>query len=383
MFAVLRTVLSRFAGLFGAARFDGEVDDEVRAHLALLAERFARQGMTPEEARYAALRQFGGITPLKERLRERQRWPQIETTWQDVRYGFRMLAKTPALTVMVVFTLGLGIGANSAIFSVVNAFLLRPLPVKDPQQIVVLANSEERNPDPHDLSYLDYQDYRVHCDAFTDISGFIMGFAGLSSEGRSDRILVSYVPGNYFSMLGLEPQHGRLILPGEGEKPGADPVIVLGYSFWKRRFLADPSVIGKSVYLNARSYTIVGVAAKNFRGTFAIADMDAYLPLGMAAVNPERKDLFTNRGNRSFCTLGRLKPGVSLRQAEASLQVIAYAFDLLWLDGQDLRARPLIERKRLLRSIMPKQPSVLLYASHIERNGVESFRLTLTTADFE
>jgi predicted permease len=247
----------------------------------------------------------------------------MESFWQDVRFGMRMLAKAPALTAMVVLTLGLGIGANTAIFSVVNAFLLRPLPVKNPEQIVVVANSTESDTDPHELSYLDYLDYRAHCNAFADITGYRLGFVGLSSGGRSNRILVSYVPGNYFGTLGLDPQLGRLILPSEGEKPGADPVVVLGNSFWRRRFGGDPAVIGKMVNVNARPYTIIGVAPEKFRGTFALAEMDAFLPLGMAALDPSYKDSFTHRGNQSFRVVGRLKPGVSPRQAEAALQVIA------------------------------------------------------------
>lgn len=247
----------------------------------------------------------------------------METFWQDVRYGLRMLVKTPALTLMVVLTLGLGIGANTALFSLVNAFLLRPLPVKAPQELVVVANSHEENTDPHDISYLDYQDYRAHCDAFTDISGMLIGSVGLSTKGHAERTLVSYVTSSYFSTLGVEPQLGRVILPGEGDKPGTDPIIVLGHSFWRRRFAGDPSVVGKSVTINGRPFTVIGVAPEKFRGTFAVAEMDAYLPIGMASLDDSYKDVFTHREDHEMRVLARLKPGIGIRQAQASLAVIA------------------------------------------------------------
>ena len=206
----------------------------------------------------------------------------METFWQDVRYGLRMLAKSPALTTMVVLTLALGIGANTAMFSVVNSFLLRPLPVKNPQQLVVVANSHEENTDPHNISLLDFQDYRAHSDAFTDMSGFALGFVGLSLDGRAERAVTAYVTSSYFSILGIEPKLGRFILPGEGDKPGTDPVVVLGYSYWKRRFAGDPSAVGKTVKINGQAFTIIGVGPENFHGTFSLVDMEAYLPMGMA-----------------------------------------------------------------------------------------------------
>ncbi len=247
----------------------------------------------------------------------------MDSFWQDLRYGLRMLLKTPALTAMVVLTLGLGIGANTAIFSVVNAFMFRPLPVKDPQQIMVVANSHPGNDSPHRISYLDYQDYRAHSDAFTDLTAFYLDFVGLSVDGRAERCFAGFVTGNYFSMLGVEPALGRLILPTEGNTQGADPVLVLGHGFWKRRFGGDPSVVGKAVSLNGHPFTVVGVVPEYFHGTFVVGEMDAYLPLGMAILDPLAKDLFTKRDDHDLQVLGRLKPGVSRKQAEASVQVIA------------------------------------------------------------
>jgi macrolide transport system ATP-binding/permease protein len=247
----------------------------------------------------------------------------METIWQDIRYGIRSLVKSPGFTVVVVLTLALGLGANSAIFSVVNAFLLRPLPVQNPEQLTVLGVKHEGNMDAHPISYLDYQDYRAHSEAFSDMSGFLLGFVGLSTGGRAERMVVSFVTPNYFTMLGLEPGLGRLILPSEGQKLGADPVLVLGYSYWQKRFGGDPNVVGMVVHVNGQPFTIVGVVPKRFHGTYAVAELDGYLPLDMNDLSGESKGFYTERDSHSLSVLGRLKPGVSLAQGQASLSVIA------------------------------------------------------------
>ena len=234
-----------------------------------------------------------------------------------------MLAKTPALTIMVVITLGLGIGANTALFSVVNAILLRPLPVPHPEQITVVANSHEENKDPHDISLLDFQDYRKNSEAFTGMSAYLPGFVGITTEGHAARAVIGYVTSSYFSLLGIQPQLGRFILPGEGDKPGTDLVLVLGNAYWKRRFAGDPSVLGKIVTVNGQPFTVIGVVPEDFHGTYALVEMDAYLPMGMTSLDPSYKDIFTLRDNHSLHVLARLKPGVSIQQAQASLEVIA------------------------------------------------------------
>ena len=247
----------------------------------------------------------------------------MESFWQDVRYGLRMLVKSRGLTILIVITLGLGIGANAAIFSVLNSFLLRPLPVEHPEQLVVPAISHPGNEDPHNMSYLDIQDYRKNSNAFSDIAAYDFAFVGLSTDNRADRICAAYVTGNYFSLLGVRPALGRMILPSEGQTAGADPVLVLGNKFWKRRFSADPSVVGKSVKVDGNAFTIVGVAPETFHGTYSFADFDGYLPVSMAAMDPETKDLLNKRDRHSLHPLARLKPGVSLKQGLASLQVVA------------------------------------------------------------
>jgi macrolide transport system ATP-binding/permease protein len=263
----------------------------------------------------------------------------METFWQDVRYAVRMVIKNRALTFIIVLTLGLGIGANAAIFSVVNSFLLRPLPVKDADQLMVLAISHPGNDDPHNISYLDMQDFRKGSTAFSDVSAFAIGFVGLTDHGASERITVSYVTGNFFTMLGVKPALGRMILPAEGQTAGADPVIVLGHSYWNRRFGGDPSVVGRAVDVNGRPFTIIGVVPTEFHGAYSVAEMDAYLPMGMSAIDSENTDIMTKRDSHSLHVLGSLTRGTSIQQATASLNLISHQLSAQYPDtDNDLRA---------------------------------------------
>lgn len=173
--------------------------------------------------------------------------PCMDSLWQDVRLGARSLLKAPLFTAAVVITLGLGIGANAAVFTIVNRMLLKPLPVRDPGGLYVLAVQHEGNEDPHNLSWLDYQDFRDKSGAFADLAAYEVDFVGLSAGNRAERIAVSYVTSNYFSMLGVPPGLGRLLQPGDAQEPGTDPVIVLGHSYWAKRFNRDPSIVGRAV----------------------------------------------------------------------------------------------------------------------------------------
>src|SRR5271166_613294 len=215
MFAYFRTILSRFAGLFGAARFDNEMDDELKEHLSLLTERYVSQGMSPEDARHAALRQFGGVTPLKENLRERRTWPQFETTWQDLRYAMRQLRKSPGFTLAAVVTLALGIGANSTVFTIINTAFLRPLPVEKPEQLVFFNQGQNVN-----FSYPDYLDFRNRNDVLSGLASCRFVAAGMSiSSGNNARVWAYEATANYFELLGVKPFLGRLFDPQDDEKP--------------------------------------------------------------------------------------------------------------------------------------------------------------------
>ncbi|MGB8850766.1 MAG: ABC transporter permease [Candidatus Acidiferrales bacterium] len=245
------------------------------------------------------------------------------TLVQDIRIALRMLAKNPGFSMVVVLTLALGIGANTAVFSIVNSFLFNPLPVRDAGRLIVVAYHDPQLSFAHQVSNPDFQDFQAHSDVTSDMTAFLVNFAGLSGDNRSERILVTYAKGNYFSSLGVQPALGRLFLPSEGEVPGADPIIVLGHSYWMRRFNGDPSVVGKSVNLNGRPVTVVGVVPKAFFGTFYIVESDAYVPLGMYAGSGGSPNILTDRKDRQLRALAHLKPGVSIERARVSLQLAA------------------------------------------------------------
>ncbi len=248
----------------------------------------------------------------------------METLLQDIRYGARMLMKNPGFMIVAVITLALGIGANTAIFSMVDAFLLRPLPVKDPAQITVLAYQLRQGNFQTQFSVADYRDVRDQSTGvFSDVFAYQFGLDGLSVDGKADRIMTNYVSGNYFSALGLKPALGRFILPSEGDVVGADPVMVLGYSYWQARFGGDPGIIGRKVAVDGKPVTIVGVAPKGFVGVYPILSVQGYLPMGMAIIAGNPSDFMTNRQIRNVPILARLRPGVSLQHAQAVLTVVS------------------------------------------------------------
>ena len=274
---------------------------------------------------------------------------RFDTLVQDVRLGFRMLIKSPAFTITVALTLGLGIGANAAVFSIINTMLLRPLPVSNPRNLYVLSTTHQENQDPHNVSWLDYLEYEKRRDIFPDMSACAISFAGLSADNRADRIAVSYVTGSYFPMLGIRPAVGRLIQTDEGRVHGADPIVVLGHRYWKKRFNGDPSVVGRTVRINAQPTTIVGVVPEEFLGTYTLVEFDAYMPLGMMFPDAAYKEIVERRDNHELRVLARLAPGVDLARAQAGIDVMARQLETQFPDTNktvrmrlipEYRARP-------------------------------------------
>ena len=247
----------------------------------------------------------------------------METFKQDVIYGLRLLWKSPGFTVVAALTLALGIGANTAIFSMVSWLLLRPLPVDRPMEIVELAFQQQHSGTYNQFSIPEYRDIREQSAAqFEGVAGYQIGLDGLSLDNKAERTMTYYVTGNFFGMMGLKPALGRLLTPSEGEVPDADPVLVLGYQYWQKRFNGDPSAVGRKVLLNGRPFTIVGVAPEDFHGPYPILEAQAYLPLGMLGIEGNPADFMQNRGLRSLVVMARLKQGVALDQARAGVKVI-------------------------------------------------------------
>ena len=249
--------------------------------------------------------------------------------WQDLRYAARTLRNAPAFTIIAVVALGLGMAVNTTIFSVINGMLLRPLPVPHAEQLAVLAMEQPGMSGFQRFSYPDYQDIGHQTSVFSDLLAYRITLTALSADRKVDQCIVTRVSGNYFLALGIQAAAGRLILPTEGQTPGADPILVLGYSYWKKRFAGDSQVIGKHVEVNGHAVIIVGVAPKGFHGAYAILDSDGYVPLSAAIGSKGMEEnsveqVWTQRGDRSLSLLGRLKSGVSLKQAQASLNVAAH-----------------------------------------------------------
>jgi predicted permease len=248
--------------------------------------------------------------------------------WQDIRYAARTLRNAPAFTIIAVVALGLGMAVNTPVFSVINGMLLRPLPVPHAEQLTVLAMAQPGMSGFQPFSYPVYQDISHQTNAFSDVFAYRITLTSLSADRKVDQAILTRVSGNYFSTLGIHSAAGRLILPSEGQTPGADPILVLGYSYWKKRFAGDSQVIGKHVQINGHPVTVVGVAPERFHGTYTILDSDGYVPLsaviGSKGMEENSvKQLWTQRGDRGLSLLGRLKSNVSLKQAQASLTVAA------------------------------------------------------------
>lgn len=250
----------------------------------------------------------------------------MRTLFQDVRYGIRMLMKNPAMTLVAAMTLALGIGANTTIFSAVNGLMLRPLPVANADRLVVFDGQAQGGANTFDqFPFPDFQDIRSQADGFSDVLGYTLSLAGMESGGKVEPVIYSYVSSNFFQSLGLKPAVGRLIYGAETEKRGTENVVVLGYDYWKKRFNGDASIVGQQVKMNSHPVTVIGVAPEGFHGTYALVDMQAYLPFGMRTlwITGNKDDYWTKRADGDVKLLGILKPGVSRQQAQVSANVVA------------------------------------------------------------
>ena len=246
----------------------------------------------------------------------------METLLQDLRYAARMLMKKPGFTLVAVLTLGLGIGANTAIFSLVNTILLRPLPIARPEQVVTLNSGVPGRGSFPLIGYPEYKEYRDRNQALAGLAAYGGATVSLSSNGSNERISGSYVTGNYFSLLGVGAALGRVIAPEDDRTPGGHPVVMLTYQCWQQRFGADPQIIGQSVLISGRNYTVIGVTPPEFRGTELASTPELWFPM-MMKTGIEVSSGSLKRGASPVSTIGRLRDGVSWAQAESDLNLVA------------------------------------------------------------
>jgi len=294
-----------------------ELDQDIRDHIARETQDNIERGMSPEEARYAAMRKFGNVTQVMEETREVWNFIWLGQLLQDIRFGLRMLRKNPGFTAVAVLTLALGIGANAAVFSVVYAVLLRPLPYKDSPSLIVL-NETTPMVGTVSVSYPNFLDWRNQSRTFSEMSAIRgVGF-NLAGVTQPENISGDAVSPNFLSMMGVRPFLGRDFDASE-EKAGTPPVILLSYSLWQSHFGGDPNIVGRTIKLDDRSFTIVGVLPSNYR---SLDKTDVMLPIGVWIT--DNSEDAKERGSRGdLGVIGRLATGVSLTKARAEMEGIA------------------------------------------------------------
>ena len=248
----------------------------------------------------------------------------METLLQDFRYAFRALLKNRAITLISVITLAIGIGANTIVFSAINAFFLRPLPVRDGDRLITISEHPPGTAEAISFSWPDYVDFKQQAQGISDVLGYRIDMVGVSQKGTTpERVFGALVTGNYFPGLGIKPVAGEFFSGDSTDRPGSEPVMVLGYTYWQKRFHGDPNIVGQQLDVDGHPMTVVGVAPEGFTGLYSIVETPVYLPLGFSAVTDPKTDFWTNRGNRQLNAFGFLNPGTTLPQVQASLRVIA------------------------------------------------------------
>ena len=303
---------------FRRGGWEREMSDELRDHIERQTDANIAAGMPRDEARRQAMLQFGGAEAVKEDCREQSSGFWLETLWSDVRYGVRMMARSPGFTIVAILTLALGIGANTAIFSVVNGVLLNPLPFPQPEQLVSLSESKP-NFATGSISYLNFRDWQRNNHTFSSMAIAREYSFSLSGGGESEFVTAEFVSSDFFPLLGVNPVVGRTFAPEE-DQPGAAPVAMISAGFWKRKFGAAPEIVGKPLILDGKSYTIIGVLPPSFDLLVrSFRPSDIYVAIGRWT-----HPLLMQRGaGLGIHGIGRLKPGVTIEQARADMDEVS------------------------------------------------------------
>jgi len=336
----LKSISNRLRNLLRKDAVERETDQELRFHLERQIATNIASGLSPEEARRIALLDFGGVEQFKEDCREARGVNRIESLLVDLRYGFRALRKSPGFAIVSVLTLALGIGANTAIFSMVNALLLHPYNFRNLDSLVRVW--EDRGIDEgYDARYIapaDAEDLRSTNSVFEGLTTYRFQSFGLGMEGDVQPILGCRVSANFFNVLGITPSAGRLFSPAE-EQPGADQVAILSYGTWQRRFGGDPQLLGKTISLNGRVYTVVGIMPRDFDYPVPV---ELWVPLAFTPA--ERAD----RAQLSLNALARLSTGVSVSQARAELANFSHRAGLEYPKTNAGRSATLLQLRKEL-----------------------------------
>jgi predicted permease len=340
-----RIFMQRLAGVFRRGRLESDLDAELRSHLEMAVEMNLLEGMTDKEARREALRSFGGVEQTKELYREQRGLPMIETTVQDLRFGLRILRRSPGFSALAILCLTLGIGANAAVFSWVEGILFRPYPaVSHQERLLAVGGTERDEPRGTPLSWPDFADLQRSSTLFETL--FVSKITGttLSIGDRAERTTGSIVSANYFDAIGVHPILGRGFERGEDIGRSAHPVTVISYQLWQGRFKGDPQIIGKTQRLNGVVHTIVGVAPEGFYGTFVGWAMQFWVPASMEEIFEAGGYKLEDRGARWIEAYARLKPGVTREQAQQETSAVAKRLEADYPDtnrGRSMQLWPL------------------------------------------
>ena len=321
---LLRAFLQRLSALFRRRHLEDDLDEELRSHLEMAIELNLRKGMPPAEARRQALCSFGGVEQTKERYRDQRGLPMLETTLQDLRFGLRMLRRSPGFSILAILCLTLGIGANAAVFSWIEGILFRPYPaVTHQERLVAVGEITIGEGRGNPLSWPDFLDLQRNCTLCETV--FVSKITGttLSIGERAERTIGSIVSANYFDAIGVHPILGRGFLPGEDTGQSAHPIVVISYQLWQGRFKGDPQIVGKAQRLNGVVHTIVGVAPEGFFGTFVGWGMQFWVPASMEDIFEAGGYKLEDRGARWIEAYARLKPGATLQQAQQEVAAIS------------------------------------------------------------
>ena len=329
-----RRIIAKLRSLFANKRAEEDLAREVASHLTLLADDFERRGMSPEEARLAARRAYGGVEQAKQAHRDERSLLWIEQTMQDLRYGLRTLSKSPGFTITAVLTLALGIGACTAIFSLVNAVLIRSLPYGDPSRLVYLYTPNRQFKLPVELfdpTYADFYDLKKESHSFQDMTAFGQSVFSLASQGAAERASAARVDGDFFQTFQATPELGRAIGPADDQQ-GHENVAVISHALWQSMFGLAADILNRSLLLDGKSYQIIGVMPQGFEyphfsdipyGEAQYKTTQVWVPL---ALTPHQR---ADRDNASGTAVARLKPGVSIAEAQAQMAAIMVRLDKL------------------------------------------------------
>ena len=334
---LIRTLLSRCASFFRRQRLDKDLDEELRSHLQFAIDENIQRGMSEEKARTAALRAFGGVTQTRENYRVQRGLPFLEVLWSDLRYAVRQLWKSPGFTLTTVLTLAIGIGMNTAVFSMMDAVVLRPLAVPDLSRVVIVAEEHGGGSDSYKQVALgNYQAWKQESRSFEDLAVRTYASMSLTGAGEALHVQAALTSASFFGVLRTNALLGRVYQDRECQ-PGHNAVAVLSYAFWQKHFGADRTVLGRSINLDGQAYTVIGVLPKSMQYPSV---SEVFLPL---APTPQQ---LQNRTAHDYLVVGRLRPGVSVNQAQEELRTIAERLAKIYPTsnlGWSVRVEPLLD----------------------------------------